>query len=113
MSKRNSDSEFKEVWYVWDGDINQDMSFILDVTKVRFSDKSYLIVDNDSPYRQKPVMWYLWGDWCESGVRFYTLGQKRRRVECERCHGFYVWAGSNGIEECVHCNKGKVWEYSE
>lgn len=70
-----------EKWYVWDGDISRDMSFIKKVTKVSFSDGSFVIVDADSAYRKKPIMWYLWGKWCCSGVRSYTLGEK---VESKR-----------------------------
>lgn len=46
----------------------------------------------------------------------YTLGEKRRRVECEECEGFGVilFTASRMATHCNECNgTGKVWEYSK
>lgn len=109
----------KEIWYVWDGDITSDMSFIEDVTKVRFSDGSFVIVDKESSYRSKPIMWYLWGKWCNSGVRAYTLGEKRERVECEACvssrfKGLIYCGGYFEFRKCPDCQGlGYIWKLGE
>lgn len=98
-------SEWKEAWYAWSG-----FGYEPDLESVA------AIMDRHGNITLGPFKYISWikpkGGWFNY-VDAYTLGEKRRRVECPDCGGFYFWVGSKGFEECAHCSKGYKWEYKK
>lgn len=103
----------KEVWYLWDSDTSRDMSFIKNVTAVKFKDGSYIVdIDDSSPFRQKPLMWFCWQSWSNNNIAAYSLGETRDRLKCYCDNGRVfepvIWSGDSLSRECYTC-KGKGW----
>lgn len=95
-------SEFKEVWYLSkQGKVDRNAIKILTCGNKIISCNDFGSKQSFSRYK----MLSSWGD------KSYTLGQKRRRVECKECEGHGEIAC---VVICRECNgTGKVWEYSE
>lgn len=94
-------SEWKEVWHVWDEDIEK----LRSIHRFLLSDGSeYLHLYTAECYPLHAVA--------------YTTGKKRRRVECGKCknNSHIVWVYCGGYLEyrgCLLCGgTGKVWEYT-
>lgn len=104
-------SEFKEVWYVWDGVHNQPLNKIVDAV-IGIDNRVNRVCrrDDDEKFKNE----FLWIDW--PIIKMYTLGEKRRR--CVGCGG----AGS--VELTIKRLEGSVfylcdtcggagWEYEK
>lgn len=108
-------NEFKEVWYVWDGE---------GVTPKVFSGVLYASnLKNGTGGYTSPILGGL--EYYQSYFDFrndrtanavaYTNGEMRRRVECGACQGKEKWKENYWFtRRCTECNgTGKVWEYKK
>ena len=96
-------SEFKEVWFVWDGK-NRPESSIVDAVIAKDGQLSRVDRrDDDEHFKNE----FLWIDW--PNIAAYTLGQKRRSVGCGVCKdsrfkGLIYCGGYFEYRKCPHCN---------
>lgn len=98
-------SEWKEVWHVWDGNLDADK--IIDQNGRTISKNDFNPTSSFRRFKK-----------CGGfNSVVYTTGQKRRRVECVRCEGDGIIFESIGstdvlVDDCQSCNgKGYTWEY--
>lgn len=101
-------SEFKEVWYVWDGKGRP--MHAGDIEKVLHKD-GFLAITIDFPEvnQHDPSLWQHTGR--APDIVSYTTGQKRRRVECPY-HVLPEPPEHKGT--CSVCKgTGKAWEYKQ
>lgn len=103
-------SEWREVWYAWDGDTeDREMSFTKYITGIVFGD-GMVFGELDVPmYREEGNIYSLWPHWGahKFSIVAYTLGEKRRRVECPK----YIQVSNDRADRCPKCQgRGYAWE---
>lgn len=110
----------KEIWYVWDGNTERDMSFRKYVTAIMYGDG---VIG-----KRKDLVMIMYGEsffWNiginkRTTIVAYTLGETRERVQCYACEGGgflfipVLWSGDDLKEKCPDCQgRGYTWKMGE
>ena len=91
----------KQIWRTWNGNIEQDMSFVENVKAISFSDGLVFDLPEKTQYRKICDVW-LWKHLgsVESSIIAYTLGETKA---CDKCVNGYALVGIDTVEPCKYC----------
>ena len=91
----------KQIWRTWNGNVEQNMSFVENVKAIVFADGEmfdlYEVSSYNNPYNTR-----LWAHLANVPTRIiaYTLGETKA---CDKCVNGYALVGIDTVEPCRHC----------
>lgn len=101
------DLSYKEVWYFWDG-----KKLVFGASCVIYDSAG---METENTGKEEPLGTMR----DDERISHYTLGEKRRRIECPDCKdsrfaGMVYCGGYFEYRDCQTCKRtGKVWEYEK